>query len=74
MVALARMRGGLHLAEQGVHLGGAEDAAGADAAVAGHGAADLGHPLLQRQGGAVFGQVVGDVADQALDEIGRAHV
>ncbi len=35
--------------------------------MAGHGAADLFQPLLERQGLAVLRQVVGDVADQAGD-------
>ncbi len=35
--------------------------------MAGHGAADLTHPFLEGQGRPVLGEVVGDVADQALD-------
>ena len=66
MVALAGVGGGFHLAEQGVHLGGRKHATGADAAVAGHGAADLAEAFAEGQGCTVLGQVVGDVADEAL--------
>src|SRR3546814_10117432 len=40
MVALARVRGDLHLAEQRVHLGDVQGAPGADRAVTGHGRGD----------------------------------
>src|SRR3546814_17668483 len=40
MVALARVRGALHLAEQRVHLGDVQGAPGADRAVTGHGRGD----------------------------------
>jgi hypothetical protein len=66
VVALARVGRGLHLAQQGVHLRAPFSRRPArTAAVAGHGGADLFQPLLQGQGLAVLGQVVGDVADQA---------
>ena len=58
MIALTGVGRGLHLEQQGVHFGGGKDAAGADTAVAGHGAADLGHALFQRQGGAVTRQAL----------------
>ena len=67
MVALARVGRRLHLAQQGVHLGQAEDAPGADAAVTRHGRADLGQAFLERQGVADLGELVGEVAHQALD-------
>src|SRR6185369_9227712 len=48
VVALAGVRRGFHLAEQGVHLGRGEPAARADRAMAGHGRADVLEPFLQR--------------------------
>jgi len=65
MVALAGVGGGLHLAQEGVHLRGGQAAAGPDRAVAGQGRADLLQPLAQGQGLACLRQVIGDVADQA---------
>src|SRR3954469_21761281 len=47
VVALARMGGDLHLAEQSIHLGDGEEAAGADRAVARHGRRDMVDFLLQ---------------------------
>ena len=48
MVALAAMRGDFHFAEQGVHFGDRQHAAGADGAVAGHGGGDMVDAFLER--------------------------
>ena len=81
MVALAGVRRGLHFAEEGVHLRGGENAAGADATVAGHGAADLAEPfgagaVLVRETPALLGDtdvqgLIRDIADD-LSEHGAA--
>src|SRR6185437_4447530 len=54
VIALATIGGGLHLAQQGVHLGGVQAIPGADARMAGQGAADMLDPLLQGQRVAPF--------------------
>src|SRR3546814_3863019 len=69
MVALAGMRRRLHLAEQRVHLIDREAAAGADRAVTGHRAADLFQLLLEAEGVAELGELVGEVADQPLRSV-----
>ena len=66
MVALTRVRRGFHLAQQGVHFRRAQYTARTHRTVAGHGAANLGHTFFERQGRAMLGQVVGNVADKAL--------
>ena len=60
MIALAGTRRRLHLAEQAVHLGGVEAAAGTDAAVAGHGAANLVQAFPQDRGLVDLGQFIGE--------------
>ncbi len=65
VVALAGMGRGLHLAQQGIHLGEVEAPAGAHAAVAGERAADLLQPLLEAEGRAEFGDLVGEIAAPA---------
>ncbi len=67
MVALAAVRRDNHFAEEGVHLGHRQRAAGADAAVAGHGRGDLVEAFLEAQRLVEGGEFVGEVADQALD-------
>ena len=49
MVALAGIGGDFHLAQQRVHFGEGQDAAGADAVMAGEGASDMIEPFAQRQ-------------------------
>ena len=49
VVALAAVRGDLHLAEQRVHLGDREQPAGADRAVAGHGRGDMVELFLEAE-------------------------
>ena len=66
VVALARMGGDLHFAQQRVHLGDREDAAGADRAVAGHRARDRVEPFLERQRTVIGRQIVGEIGDEAL--------
>src|SRR5581483_12017435 len=48
VIALAGMRRRLHLAQQRIHLLGGQAPPGADAAVAGERAADVGQLLLER--------------------------
>ena len=60
MIALAAMGGNLHLAQQGVHLGDREDAAGADRAVAGHGGGDMIELVAQAEGVVEGGELVGE--------------
>ena len=67
VIALAGMGRDLHLAEQGVHLGDRQHAAGADRAVAGHGRGDVVEPLLEAERLVEGGELVGEVGDQALD-------
>ena len=67
MVALAGMRRRLHLAQECVHFLAREPAAGADAAIAGHGGGDVIDLLLERQSLVELGEVVGKVLHQALD-------
>ena len=50
VAALAGMRSCFHLAQQGVHFGPVEAPSGTDAAVAGHGGADIREPVLERNG------------------------
>ena len=49
VIALARTRGALHFAQQRVHLGDREHAAGADGAVAGHRREHQIEPFTQQQ-------------------------
>src|SRR5690348_6633558 len=58
VVALTGMRRRFHLAQQRVHLRLVETPAGAYAAVAGDGAANMLEPLLERQRPAELGQFV----------------
>ena len=66
MIALAGMGRGFHFAQQRIHLFGVEPAPRAHAHVAGQGAGDLFQPFLQRQGIAGLGDLVRQVAHQAL--------
>src|SRR3546814_9279034 len=66
MIALPGMGRRLHLPQQRVHLGRRQPPSGAHAAMAGHGAADLAQPLLERERSPEFGDLVGEILDQAL--------
>ena len=59
MVALAGMRRRLHLPQQRVHFLGIESAAGAYAAMAGHGGTDRLQPFLEGRRLVQGGEVVG---------------
>ena len=67
MVALARMRRDLHLAQQRVHLGDRQHPPGADRAVAGHRRGDMVEPLLEAQRLVERGEFVGEIGDQPGD-------
>ena len=56
MVALARARRNLHLAQECVHLGDGQYAAGADRAVAGDGRRDMVELVAQAQWSAELGK------------------
>jgi len=58
MIALSGVGGVFNLAEQGVHFGAVEAAAGSDGAVAGHGRADFVNALDQGLGLIPFRQFI----------------
>ena len=79
MVALPAVRGDLHRAEQRIHFGDAEGAAGTDRAVAGHGGGDQFELFVEPERGVVTRQIVGNVGDKfsaidraALDAVRKA--
>src|ERR1700730_17836484 len=62
LVGLAACGGGLHLTEEGIHLGRRQPPSGAHAGVAGERATHRLDALLQGQGIAPFGELIGEVA------------
>ena len=75
MIALPGMRGGLHLAQQGIHFFCIQPPASAHRPAAGHISHHLFEPFSQGQSGLIFGKIVSEIADQAgnihLSEQGR---
>ena len=65
VVALAGARRHFHLAQQGVHLGDRQDAAGADGVVAGDGRGDMGELVAEAERSAELGDFPREVGEKA---------